>query len=335
MPGNSALTTSAAKDETLSLSALVASLQNDFSSLGALIKTLGQPAQCLGGNVTIRAHYLPFRNGKPRVGELLDEIRSYICNFAMHRAEIEKVHTSVANATDQERLIAYMKLRDEAADLFIKAQKSTSRNGECGELLLYLLTEWILEAPQIMAKMSLKTNASMPVHGSDGIHVKYDPASDTLIFFWGEAKLHSTVSGAIASAVTSIASTLKYDKLKEDINLVRRYVSLSGLSATAQKRIVEFLDPLSSNYDKKIDASVCLIGFDFDGFGKLAKAPASDLESTFAQLLGTAIISATKDLEDRLAFEGVTHHRMEVFFLPVESVDLLRKDWQNRIGWKS
>jgi len=313
----------------------IASLKNDFSQLGGLIKTVGAPGNCSGGNVTIRSHYLPFRNGKPMTGELLDVIRGYICNFAMSRAEIEAVHQKAALGTPQQRMLAYNKLRDDAADLFIKAQKSTGRNGECGELLLYLLTEWVLEAPQIMAKMSLKTNSQMPVHGSDGIHVKYDADSDRLVFFWGEAKLYAAVGGAITSAVNSIASTLEYDKLKEDINLVRRYVSLSGLSTAAQERIVEFLDPLSLNYQKKIDASVCLIGFDFAGFKKLSSVPASDLESHFIGLLNTAIADATLQLEARLLTAGITHHTMEVFFLPVVSVDQLRADFQNKIGWKS
>ena len=197
------------KDDAGTLPAIIASLKNDFSSLSALIRTLGPPATCGGGDITIRAHYLPFRNGKPMTGELLDEIRSYICNFAMSRTEIAKVHELAETATHQQRLIAYTKLRDDAADLFMKAQKSTNRNGECGELLLYLLVEWILEAPQVLAKMSLKTNASMPIHGSDGIHVRYDSLSESLIFFWGEAKFHATIGGALDSALTSIVSTLK------------------------------------------------------------------------------------------------------------------------------
>jgi hypothetical protein len=328
------LTAQTSQHDAVSLEELVASLQGDFSSLSKFIRSLNPPIVCNGGDVTIRGHYLPFRGGKPRLGEMLDHIRTYICNFALSRSEIQAVHSNVSSASDQDKLLAYVKLRDEAADLFIKAQKSTNRNGECGELLLYLLTEWVLGAPQILAKMPLKTNASMPVHGSDGIHLKYDPASDSLIFFWGEAKMHSTVSGALGSAVDSIVSTLKYDKLKEDINLVRRYVTLTGLSPDAQARVVEHLDPLNPSYEKKIDASTCLIGFDFDGFQKLGAVSTKDLESSFSHLLTLELAIATKTLEHLLKSQNVTHHRMEVFFLPVESVDELRKSWQNKIGWK-
>ena len=285
--------------------------------------------------MTLRAHYLPFREAKPMTGELLDHVRSYICNFALSRSEINETHEYAKSANLQQRLIAYNKLRDQASDLFIKAQKSTNRNGECGELLLYLLIEWLLEAPQIVAKMPLKTNGQMPVHGSDGIHVKYDAATDSLMFIWGEAKLHSKIANALGSAVSSVADTLKYAKQKEDINLVRRYFDLSGFPMQSKEKILSYLNPLDESYKKKVDVSACLICFDFDGFSALAKVPASDVESTFLKSLRAEIEGARDDLSKKLTAANISHHRMEVFFIPVQSVSQLRVDFQNLIGWKS
>lgn len=312
---------------------LLASLQKDFTSLAKLIRAIDPPIICGNGDVTIRGHYLPFSGAKPRIGELLDHISSYICNFALNRSEIEAVHSKVQSASDQEKMLAYVQLRDTAAELFIKAQKSTNRNGECGELLLYLLTEWILEAPQLLAKMSFKTSSSMPVHSSDGIHIKYDAISDSLIFFWGEAKVHKKIGDALSDAVESIAGSLKYDKLKQDINLVRRFIGTTGLTAAAQAKVVDYLDPLSDNYGKKIDASTCLIGFDFQAFASLKDVSASQIEAAFIVALQNELTDATKRLEGLLKKFGISHHRMEVFFLPLESVDELRKDWQKKIGW--
>src|SRR3546814_10487872 len=67
---------------------------------------------------------------------------------------------------------AVSQLNQRALALFKRVRKASNRSGEAGELLLYLLTEWILGAPQIIAKMGLKTNPQMPVHGSDGVHVR-------------------------------------------------------------------------------------------------------------------------------------------------------------------
>lgn len=255
----------------MSTAEIISSLQGNFSSLSKLMRSL-PPTSCGDDYITIRGHYLPFQGSKPRMGELLEHISQYICNFALSRSEIDAVHSKVKQAGDQEKLLAYVGLRDAAAELFIKAQKSTNRNGECGELLLYLLTEWILEAPQLLAKMSMKTTSSMPVHSSDGIHVKFDDQSNKLIFFWGEAKIHKTIGSALSDAVTSISSALEHAKLKEDIRLVRRFINTTGLSADAQAKIIEYLDPLSDNYDQKLYASTCLIGFDFAAFKNLAAA---------------------------------------------------------------
>jgi hypothetical protein len=317
------------------LADIIASLSTDFSELKHVIRTLGSPSKGVVPGVSIRIHYLPFSEGKARIGELLDTVRAYICNFALSRAEIHEVHRSVASASQQERLVAYTRLSTLASDLFIKAQKSTGRNGECGELLLYLLTEWVLGAPQLLAKMSLKTSGQMPVHGSDGIHVKYDSDKDRLIFYWGEAKVHKSVNSAIKAAVDSIATTLKFAKLKEDIRLVRRFVHLTGLSAAAQTELVEYLDPLNSKYDKKVNASVCLIGFDFDGFKRIKGLSQDVIEAEFCKLLDVSVSKASVKLCDELVDAGIHQHEMEVFFLPFESVNRLREEFQNSIGWKS
>lgn len=317
---------------TLSLADIVAALESDYSALAKFIKSI-PPLSCANGDVTIHGHYLPFQGAQPRVGELLDQIALYICNFSLSRSEISQVHELVKNASPQAAMLAYNKLRDSAADLFIKAQKSTNRNGECGELILYLLTEWILKAPQLLAKMSFKTTASMPVHSSDGIHIKFDEKNDQLIFFWGEAKVHKTINGAIGDAVSSISGTLKHSKLKEDINLVRRFISTTGLSAQAQSKIVEYLDPLSDSYNNKKYASTCLIGFNFSAFGQLAGVASADIEQHFVTELSKELSKAVSSLESLLSKNGISHHRMEVFFLPLESVSQFRDDWQQRIGW--
>jgi len=315
--------------------ALVATLKNDFSSLGALIRTLSHSVSCDDKNVSIRAHYLPLRNGKPMAGELVEAIRGYICNFALSRAEIQEVHDQAEVMSPQDRMLAYTRLRDSAADLFIKANKSTKRNGECGELLLYLLIEWVLGAPQIVAKLSLKTNGQMPVHGSDGIHIRYDNQTGSLAFIWGEAKLHQSVDGAIASAIKSVSEALHFDKQKEDISLVKRQFDVSGLPPSAKPIILKYLNPLSSAYAKKIDVSACLIGFDFAAFADLSSVATADVETVFLDKLRLELDRAVGALTSSLSANSISHHTMEVFFFPFDSVERLRVDFQNAIGWNN
>lgn len=334
LKGHSVVTQLTSAESKL-LSDAISALESDFSFLDKLLVTLTPEITSSSPDIAVRAHYLPFRNGKPMTGELLDTIRAYICNFALSRAEIEDTHSLVKTSSPQDAMIAYNRLRDTASDIYIKAQKSTNRNGECGELLLYLLIEWFLKAPQVVAKMSLKTSTTMPVHGSDGIHVRYDQANDKLWFIWGESKLHASLDGAISAALKSVGEALKYEKQKTDLNLVKRNFDVSGLPTTVKATFLNHLNPLHESYFNKLDVSACLIGFDFDGFATLGSVRGNTLEDEFRKSLRTELVGACNKLQTATAANGITHHRLEMFFLPFESVDQLRIDFQNLIGWKS
>jgi hypothetical protein len=331
---NGTAKTSQSEVDKTELEQAIAMLNHEYSGVGNLLRTLTHTVTCADDNVTIRAHYLPFRSGKPMTGELINVLRMYITQFALPRAEIELVHQQVEALAPHERMLRYNELRDRAADLFIKAQESTGRNGEAGELILYLLMEWALQAPQLLAKMSLKTSAQMPVHGSDGIHIRYDPTSQAVMFFWGEAKLHANIGSALDSAVTSVSDALTHDKMNMDIKLVQRHFSLLGFPEEAREALLSYLNPLHENYGKRTDVSACLIGFNFAEFAKVASYKTSELETRFCDALTRQLEKSTADLATRLKDAGISHHRMEVFFLPLGSVSDFRKEFQNAIGWK-
>ena len=62
-------------------------------------------------------------------------------------------------------------------------KNNPDRTGEAGEVLLFFLVEAILEAPQIVAKMELKTNHKDEVKGSDGIHARWNEKLGLVDFF--------------------------------------------------------------------------------------------------------------------------------------------------------
>ena len=67
-------------------------------------------------------------------------------------------------------------------------------SGEGGELLLFVLAETLLRLPQILCKMSLKTNLRMHVHGADGVHAGVDPGMGRVALWWGESKIYDAAS---------------------------------------------------------------------------------------------------------------------------------------------
>ncbi len=116
-----------------------------------------------------------FAGGKPTVDEFIDLLTTKLVSFCMSRKSINAAQEGWRDLSAQKQVEKVIQLRNKAFDLFKKAQRNTKRTGEFGEVIAYLLIEYVLKAPQLVAKMSLKTNRQMPVHGSDGIHFSFDP----------------------------------------------------------------------------------------------------------------------------------------------------------------
>lgn len=232
-----------------------------------------------------------------------------------------------------ERHQAISRLEQEARSLFIRARKSSHRTGEAGELLLYLLTEWLLDAPQIIAKMSLKTSAQMPVHGSDGIHVRFDAEAGRLIFYSGEAKFHSDLSKAIKSAVASIKTGSSREKMQHEIELVQRHIDFTGLNEAARASLLRYLDPFDSAYNDRLEVVTCLIGFDFAAYANLHTDGSDAPDASFKALAIDKLREVGPAFATALADAGLPRQRVELFLFPVPSVSVLRDLFQDQIGW--
>lgn len=309
-------------------------IKKDWSVLSSRIHTVEHDIVTNHKHLNLRLHYPALRDAQVTVEELVRAIALYLTHFSLPRKQVEAVYAAQETMkTAFERHQAISRLEQEARSLFIRARKSSHRTGEAGELLLYLLTEWLLDAPQIIAKMSLKTSAQMPVHGSDGIHVRFDEKTNRLILFSGEAKLHSDITKAIASAVSSIETGLSREKMQHEIELVQRHIDFSALDEMARTALLRYLDPFDQAYNNRLEVVTCLLGFDFTGYAELAADGLEDPDTNFRT-------SATAKLRDvGLAFAkaltnaGLANQRIELFLFPVPSVSVLRDLFQNQIGW--
>ena len=301
----------------------------DWTRLGARLRSLDHEVRTTCSRFTVRLHYPTFREAAATVHELVGVATRYLARFCLPRSELQAVYDRKDQLAGEDLHEALTEIDRRARDVFIRAGAATGRSGEAGELLLYLLTEWILGAPQIVAKMSLKTSAAMPVHGSDGIHAKYLPETGQLVIYSGEAKLHADLRGAMRSAVASISSALQPDKLDHELHLVRRELDLSGLDKKGAAELLRFLDPLEPRSADRIDAITCLLGFDFAGYEGLAPNTAED---TFRERAREQLESAAGDFADALRKAGLAHRTVELFLLPLPSVQQLRSSFLARIG---
>lgn len=317
------------------LKSAFAALSKDYGGLAARVRALGHSVTCTCSDVTLRLHFPAFRQSKPTLAELVDAIAVYLVHFALPRSEVEELVALYKTIDATEFMKRYSLLESRARALFIKANETTERNGEAGELLLYLLTEWILDAPQLIAKMSLKTNPSMPVHGADGIHVRYSERDQKLLLYWGESKLHANVGNAIAAAAESISEALKPDKLKHEIDLVQQNINFSGLQPAEKEALLRYLNPFEEKYNERLDVTTCLVGFNFDGFAKVAAVDPKQAEAEFRSLAEAELAKVAPRLAKALTNKELATQPIEIFFLPLPSVSDFRDLFQEKIGWKT
>lgn len=190
--------------------------------------------------VTLHLHCLRLDgNGHPRVRDLVRAICENILDFAIPRSDINAARKKMdADGSTT----AMVRLMNEARSLFT----DLTQTGEGGELLLFVMAEQILQLPQLICKMSLKTNTRMHVHGADGLHAGVDADTRKLVLYWGESKIYEGASDAIRECLASLAPLLRSgevgaDPADRDLQLLQRFADLDDPELEAALK--RFLDP--------------------------------------------------------------------------------------------
>lgn len=275
--------------------------------------------------------YVTFKDSKPTIDELIAVAHARMVNFAIPRARIAE---AVAEMNAKPGAIdPWVLLTAEARDLFIKTHAETGRSGELGEVLLYMLIEWVLGAPIVACKMYLKTAQQMPIHGTDGIHLGFE--KDHLILYWGESKLHTTLSSALTDIANSISTVVNSPKaLKNEVRIIRSNLNLDTMTDAGIRAIKDYFNPYKPQSNKLLDCYACLAGFDSSMYNKVGSLPHDQCETHFRELYESRIESACKLIVDKVKAAKIHNYRFSYFLLPFPSVDAARQRFQDRL-WGS
>lgn len=95
-----------------------------------------------------------------------------------------------------------------------------NQKGDYGELLLYLLLSFKLpnRIPRFVTKVRLRSSRGDQIKGFDCAHVTYE---NNQIYLWlGEAKFHQSLSGAIASATSSLREHCEGEYLINELKIL-------------------------------------------------------------------------------------------------------------------
>lgn len=301
---------------------IAALLRSHGYQLDAFLATVDSAVQIDGTLSRIHCSVLcPDGNGLPRVGDFAAWLAGHVVDYAIPRNEIAAARAFDEKHNTTHRTVA---LASKARHLFTKLHNS----GEGGELLLYVLAQARLGLPQLFCKMPHKTNPQVHYHGSDGIHVGLDVASQRLALYWCESKLHATVANGVRAALDSITPFVcstggSSGATERDLCLLRDHLTLND--AELEYALLRYLDKDDPHFNQLQYRGVCLIGFDHDAYPTSAPGIALDALLADTRKAYTAWHSlCAAALQGRSRLSGV---HLEIFLVPFPSVESFRSSF--------
>lgn len=293
-----------------------------LTALGGLLHDVESHVTVDGTLVTAHCHCLKLDgNGRPRTEDLVKVIAEHVLDYAIPRSHIREADEEFQRSRSTQKLV---RLADEARSLFTDLEQS----GEGGELLLFALAEKLLRLPQLICKMSLKTNTRMHVHGADGLHAGVDPTTGKLLLYWGESKIYGDVTGAVRECLASIRPMLaEYSSGQRDLQLLQRHADLDDPALEAALK--KYLDPDADEFNSLEFRGLCLVGFDCDAY---PSGPSTTQLAAMAKQIAGTLPTWRGHVKKRLAEEKLDAFAMHFLFVPFPSADGFRQLLRDKLG---
>lgn len=191
-----------------------------------------------------------------------------------------------------------------------------------------------MKAPQIVCKMHLKTSTSMPVHGSDAIHISYDDSSEMLCLYWGESKLRKEISVALNETCSSVVNFISYKDAgmprERDIEIIRDHISV--VDNKLKTKILSYLDPYEPESNKIEECFACFVGFEYDLLSKLHELDREYLIKQFESKYLERAITSIKLFKDKIEENNIKHLKFIFFLIPFKDLKELRSKFFRRLG---
>jgi len=262
-----------------------------------------------------RFHHLKFdANGQPKLEDLAKCLADHIVLYAVssrNRPQLSTAQEWTRFVQDTRRLFRVNAQRRDLPDV----------SGEAGEMLLYFLIEAVLGAPQVVAKVELKTNPAMEVNGSDGIHMRWHPTDEVVDVYFGESKLYTDVGAALTDAFDSIEKFHANGMRAHELSMVTRL--FKGADDELKKVIAEVLDSGKPGPGARINHA-CLIGYDWTATGLTPGLAAAAVEAEYKRQFLAEAPALHQRLQTRFNTCHCRQYGFEVFFLPFVSVQAFR-----------
>lgn len=276
--------------------------------------------------------FVRFKEDEADVAGLAEVVFHQLINYAIPRRKvIEAFGNPEAASFDAS---AFMQLVQEARDAFISynasnpSPQSNARYSEIGEVIAFCIASHFLDAPQIAAKMALKTSSEMPVYGLDGVHARAE-SDGTLTVFYLESKLNEEANAAAGQYAVSESNFEKHRKLKlNEYRIARDLSNLDSLETPHREIALEYFNPYTASHAKVRERYVGVLTYSekhYDGSIPVTDATPLTAHQENFRLKYLARKDAFKShLAEQLAKKGGTAGKSRAFYLAVPDVQELR-----------
>lgn len=283
-------------------------------TLDGYLLSVGQTLTLPNMQAHLRTHLIPTDvNGVFQEAKLAEFLANLVTDYCIPRKRrIEALQEQIETGSHE----VSNALRKEAVDLFVESTTS----GEAGELLLYLLTERVLGAPQILSKMSLKTSQMVHYHGADGVHAKKTERG--LAIYWGESKIHEDRAAAVRECLESVGPFMTDPDRKRasrDLGLVRDNLDVEGKEL--RDAMVRYFIKRNPEWNRLELRAACLVGFDLKEYPSYLAADEINDDDT----IHTAIQAWSNHLSSHISDKKLDTFEIDFFMIPFTSVAKFRK----------
>jgi hypothetical protein len=292
------------------------------TDLRALLHDVERHVVVEGTNITAHCHCVTLDgNGRPRIEDLVEAVAEHVLDYAIPRSEYRAACEEADRTRSSQKVV---RLCTKARTLFTDLIQS----GEGGELLLFALAEKLLQLPQLICKMSLKTNTRMHIHGADGLHAGVDDKTGKLLLYWGESKIFGDVTSAVRDCLKSLAPMLQdHEASKRDLQLLQRHLDVDN--EDLENALKKFLNPDDPGFNSLEFRGLCLVGFDCDAYPQ--EPSQTELKAVVSAITST-LPRWKQHVAKRVTEERIDAFSMHFLFVPFPSADEFRKLFRGHLG---
>ncbi|GGX33875.1 HamA C-terminal domain-containing protein [Undibacterium squillarum] len=281
--------------------------------------------------------HVRFVEDKADVAKLAAYLWSAAQNYSLSRRRREEIRAQIEAAPGGD-LSAFTLVTNAVRDAFMEFNNEyPHRSSEVGELLAYCIALEQLGAAQLLAKMALKTNNNMPVHGLDGIHGKVE--NGWLVLYFLESKLSGSANAGAKEFAKSVAGFSNNSKqYQREYQLVKELGNLDALSPDDKKIALEYFDIFGSSDKHRRERYVGVILYsDPKSYNSLPEVKDEQepgfhekvFSEEYAKQLGAHQASALKHIEN----ENGNAEKCRVYFVAVPDADDLRNLLYKAMGY--